>query len=267
MIKKRIGLQFKHYSFTPHLVPSLITLFLLVLLIWLGFWQLNRAQQKRNLIISYQALKTSKPIKLSSMTGAAINYRYTPVNISGKFDNQHTILLDNRTYQGRAGYQVLSPFIPTGATTAVLINRGWVPMGKTRNELPGINAIKGTVSINGIIDVPINNLTLSTKKELNEQWPIRIQTINNKFLAKVLGYPVHQYIVLLSPKSPYGFVRNWSPKQLNPQKNIAYAIQWFALALVLIIIFVVVNTHRITPKPQSKANKSKGEKYGRKHPH
>ncbi len=247
---KKSGLYFKNFSFTPGLIPTLAFFVLFFLTIWAGFWQLSRAEQKQNLIIDYQALQTSKPITLRSISGHILDYRYSPITIKGHVDNQHTILLDNKTYKGHVGYQVISP-VKLANNQAVLVNRGWVVAQSRREQLPNISEVAGKVTLTGIIK-PINNtqLVLNNNTQTQLSWPLRIQKVDVKKLEKKLGYPLKNFVILLSPKSPYGYVREWSPLRLNPQKNTAYAFQWFALAFALIIIYLIVNTHRLKPEDQ-----------------
>ena len=64
-------------------------------------------------------------------------------------------------------------------------------------------------------------------------------------IEKSLGYKVLPFMILQDADSPAGFVRDWYIKEITPEKNISYAVQWFALALALVIIFLVVNTHKV----------------------
>jgi surfeit locus 1 family protein len=55
-------------------------------------------------------------------------------------------------------------------------------------------------------------------------------------------------VVLLAPDSPYGFVREWQPAPTGSERHLAYAVQWFAMALMLLIIYLVISTRRVVRK-------------------
>ena len=52
-------------------------------------------------------------------------------------------------------------------------------------------------------------------------------------------------MLLLEREDAYGFVREWKAVYgITPDKHRAYAMQWFTLALVLVLIYIGVNTRR-----------------------
>lgn len=69
------------------------------------------------------------------------------------------------------------------------------------------------------------------------QWPKIELELDADKLSKALGYPVTDFLVLSDPDNKHGFIRNWQFKPaISPQKHRAYAVQWFAMAVVLVII-------------------------------
>lgn len=232
------------YVFMPKLVPTLATLAILPILILLGIWQLHRADEKNLIVNEYQTRTISQPLQLTDLTHSGRDLSYYPIKISGQFDNKHTILLDNKFYLHQMGYQVITPLILNNHQT-ILVNRGWISQGSNRQQLPLIPAVTGIQNISGIIHhVAKHQFTLEDINNLAVTWPLRIDKIDFPLLQKALGYPIYPYIILLNPDQPNGFIRNWHPAHGNPARHIAYAVQWFALALILIIIFIAVNTHK-----------------------
>ncbi len=74
---------------------------------------------------------------------------------SGKFDNEQQFLLDNRIYQDRVGYEVITPVKVAGLKKRVLVDRGWIESPPTRQILPVITSVFGSQIINGIIRIPL----------------------------------------------------------------------------------------------------------------
>jgi len=240
---KRLSVSLKGFIFTPHLVSILLMVILLPILMGLGVWQLNRAELKRGLLAQYENRIHSAP--LHNLQQAKRQQRYYPVQLTGKFDNQHTILLDNKMHQHRVGYQVLTPFVMGKSQRVVLVNRGWIPIGQSRRQLPAIKPVLGEVTVAGLLDFPpAKYFSLSAQLSASQTWPWRVQHLDLQKIAQRLPYNLIPSIILLSPQSAYGFTREWKPITVKPEKHTAYAVQWFALALTLMIIFIGVNLRR-----------------------
>ena len=135
-------MRFGKLDFSPGLWPSVITLVVLGILIALGFWQLDRATQKRILLAGYTVNPNATVVQLEPDLQSVTDLRYKFASATGYYDAKHQFLLDNRTSHGRAGYHVLTPFKLRESQVAVLVNRGWIPMGVSR-EPPGQAARRG----------------------------------------------------------------------------------------------------------------------------
>ena len=107
----------------------------LSVLVLLGFWQLQRAQEKQMLVDRYEARVNAKSVQVSQ-TRMVPGLEHFSARVEGQFEEQHQILLDNRVHGGRVGYDVLTPFRIQTSPTRILVNRGWVPMGSSRARLP-----------------------------------------------------------------------------------------------------------------------------------
>lgn len=232
----------KAYQFQPKLLSTLMTIVGLCLLIALGFWQLDRAQQKTMILDQYSARSKAKPLQLNKIKSIADKYDFRNIEVSGVFDNAHIFLLDNQFYQHRVGYQVLTPLYPKGDDKVVLINRGWIPRGVERSKLPVIQPITGQHVLQGIIALPNKKaFTLSNHPENPQQWPRIIEKIDLQQIGQILQRRVFQFVIKLSPQSAHGFARHWTPVIMKPARHIGYAVQWFSLALTLLIIYIFVN--------------------------
>lgn len=241
----RIG----HYLFTPRLTSTILVLAILPLLLSLGFWQLNRAEQKRSMLQQFQARHHQAPVSLAALIiqkAKQKDIRYLPVQVQGYFDNAHSILLDNQFYQHQAGYYVLTPCFPVVKQSAVLINRGWIPRTTNRLQLPSIPPLSGMQKLTGIVQLPTAKpFTLGSIAD-NQTWPWRIEALVIPKIQQRLGYEIAPFVILLDPTQAGGFARDWQPinTALPPQRHVAYAVQWFALALTLLILYLVISIKR-----------------------
>lgn len=209
----------------------------LYLLINLGIWQLHRAEEKKTILKTFADHTQQPPLNLANLT-LTTNLQYYPVELSGKYDNAHTLLLDNQIFNSQVGYEVYTPFIIDGFEQVILVNRGWIRAAATRNTLPSIPPIQGTIRIKGILNSPTTYFTLGTLyegKELN--WPLRIEFIDLQMLTKLIGYPIFPYLLWLDSKAIGSLTPNWHIATISPEKHVAYAIQWFGLAIVLFLVF------------------------------
>ena len=238
----RIG----NFEFRPGLWPSLATLVLLVLLLSLGFWQLDRAAQKRLLLEAYTARPDDAPIQVDERFGPTPDWRYRQAQVTGTYMAERQFLLDNRVYQGRVGYFVLTPMRLARSDAAVLVNRGWVAQGSTRAELPPLPvAHAGERVIEGLIDFPGKVFVLGEGEDRDPGWPKVLQQVRLELQSTQLGVRLLPMILLLDPDQADGFVRDWTPVVVGPERHVGYAVQWFALAAVLTILYLWVNLRRI----------------------
>lgn len=233
------------FEFRPGWLPTLVTAALLPFLVALGLWQLDRAQQKAGLLDQWRSRQDAPPRPLAEvLAGEAA--RFTPVAAEGRFDEAHQFLVDNKIREQRPGYHVLTPLRIPGAERAVLVNRGWVPLGEGRADLPALPAPDDPVRVTGTLAPPPRaGIRLGPADPGQGRWPKVIQYMDRKRMGEQLGYPVAGRVIRLAAASPHGFKREWgSPVPFGPQRHVGYAVQWFALAAALLIIYLVVNTKR-----------------------
>jgi surfeit locus 1 family protein len=222
--------------------PTLAYLCLLPLLIALGMWQLGRSEEKRIFLNQQeQGSASSEIIQLSSaIEDNADALRYKKIQATGHYDQAHQFLIDNQISAGKAGYFVLTPFVLQGETKAVLINRGWVPLNQDRSVLPDVQIKKEQTVVTGRINrFPSVGIKLAGAEIPTDSWPSVIQVVDSEILAKKLAYPLFPFQIELDKDRPEGFKREWQTTSIMlPEQHIAYAIQWFALAITLTILFI-----------------------------
>lgn len=235
---------------------NLLSLVFILIFIALGFWQISRAHQKTALLDRYEQ-RTKLPPATASDLATPDDWRFRQIILEGKFDDAHSILLDNKIFNGKIGYEVYTPMKANGVDTIILIDRGFVPIGASRDELPAIpKTAKGNVKIQGMVNTPPLYLAFGSILENGKvQWPLRVEYINLPELGKVLKTEFYPYVVSLNEASPGALQVKWQIVTVDPNKNKGYAVQWFAFALTLLIISVVLN--RGTSKKASRDKKKK----------
>lgn len=236
------------FDFQPGLVPTVAFVLLLPGLIALGFWQLDRAEQRAGLLDSFDAQRTASPVHLNSDRLEPDAMLFRPARADGEFLPERTLLLDNQTHRRTVGYHVLTPYRLAGRQQAVLVDRGWVAAGDSRAELPSVAMETTDVSITGHLDQgPPTGIRLGGIADGESGWPLRIQYIDYAELGDRLGTELLPAVVRLAPDSAEGFVREWRPEHpdgYGPERNRAYAVQWFGLAAALVVIYFAVNLRR-----------------------
>jgi len=238
------------FDFRPSLWPSLATLVLLPVLVGLGQWQLERAAWKQGLVDAHSARlgEPARPLR-SLLVSSGADLEYRQVTAQGVYDLDHQLLLDNQVYRGTAGYHVLTPLHLEGAESGsdwVLVDRGWVPLGESRSQLPAVTGPAQRIELHAMIKLPPPKAFGPEAEEgSGTRWPQVIQRLEIGPIGERLGRPLLPLVLQLDKSDPGGFVRDWRPVYgITPDKHRAYAAQWFTLALVLLLIYVGVNTRR-----------------------
>ena len=217
--------------FAPQAWAIALTAVLVAAFVSLGWWQIGRAHEKRALIEAFErgANTSARSTGLSS-TGC----RATSACCDAAYEPARQILLDNMpSSTGQPGYRVLTPFRRDGAERPLLVDRGWVPLGATRQQLPDVAVDAGPRTVAGRLDgLPVPGVRVGEAQAAGEARLAAV--LNFPIVADVeaaLGEPVESRIVLLDASQPRtassaaGARRSASP----PERHLGYAIQWFAL--------------------------------------
>ena len=237
-----------HFSSRPQLLPTLAALAALLLFTRLGFWQLDRAEEKQALQTAYQDQIRAAPVNLGqavTVREQAQRMHWRRCILNGNYDPHRIFLLDNQVYRGAVGYQVFSRFmLQDGAS--VLVDRGWTAAPATRSEAPQISAVDGTLTLTGIAKpVPVTGIELAP--DIPEHMGgnlFRAQRIDLPQFAAQTGRPLLPYVVRLDPDAPGALVWNGSEPGFNRERHLGYAFQWFALATTVLVIYLVLNVKK-----------------------
>jgi len=246
-------LRVNNYHFSPAIIPSIAAFVVFGVLLSLGFWQLDRAEEKRVIERDVHKAQTQQALSLNrylqdGLAESLLTKIYHHAEVTGYYDNQHQFLYDNRTHKGKPGYHVLTPLRLSDKKIAVLVNRGWIPYNGLRDNIPSIQVTDEKQVIHGEIRNPSQSIVLSDIPQVAMKFPVTIQSISVVALSKQLDYPLLPIVIELDKAQPLGFIREWQPYYGKIDKHIAYAIQWFLMAVILLFLYVKLNTKRMMPK-------------------
>ena len=237
LLKLRLG----RWAFAPGLWPTLAALFFFVLTLWMGNWQSERAGTKRALQARYDAALEEAAIHVGSTLFDRDSVLYRRVEVEGTFDDAHTILLDNRVYNGVAGYHVLTPLKIQGGPLAILVNRGWVATGRSRDQLPETPAPRGVIRLLGVASDPHSRyVELMHGTSQGRVW----QNLDFARFAASYGSPLQPVLLLQTSQVKDGLARDWPRPDTGVSMHVSYAFQWYSLATTLAVLWLVLNVKR-----------------------
>ena len=217
---------------------TLAALFGLALAVFvsLGLWQLRRADERAAIVAQFTGEADRPVLTVPVEHGRVEAQRFRRLQLRGRYLSSRQLLLDSMTHAGRAGYHVLTPFMPLDGSRWLLVNRGWVEADPDRRVLPDIGVGERTRQVRGAIDtLPRPGLSLGGSGG-SDSWPQVVLFPTFDELEARLGAPLFHYQLLLEPGVPDGFVREWQPRVAAPGRHIGYAIQWFSLAALVVVI-------------------------------
>ncbi len=234
-------------TFRFRLAPFIATVLLVALGISLGQWQDRRAEYKLAQQLRMQAGRTGAPLEIGAQPLSASLVEFRRVRMRGQFVADWPVYLDNRPYQGRAGFYVLMPFRIEGTDMHVLVARGWLPRDTAdRNKVPDYGTPAGTVTVEGVARLgPGQVMQLGTPPPLQRQAIVQNATVQEMVSAS--GLKLQPFIVEQSaPAGPddRGLVHDWPAPSMGVDKHKGYAFQWYGLALMALLFFVVTGFKR-----------------------
>lgn len=228
------------FPFHFRLIPFIATFLVALLGIALGNWQQGRAAQKLGVQEKLAALAVEAPVALGATLTPAAALEYRRVTITGEFVADWPLFLANRPMAGRPGYYLVMPFKIAGSHTHVLVMRGWLPREAEYGKLPAFATPAGTFTIEGIVVASAGKVM-----DLGEAAPLApkaiVQNIDPKEVSRAAGLVLQPFFVQQTgPDQPGGaLLRVWPSPSSGIDKHRGYAFQWYALAAMAILFFVI----------------------------
>ena len=221
----------------------IIVLIGLIVLINLGFWQLRRLEQRRALNAEIIAGLNANPVTLTGEPVDPLQLRRKRVIVTGTLDNEENIIVKNRPSRGEAGVELVVPLIISGSDTAVMINRGWIPLDEVNPEARQKYDLEGEITVEGIAYptqpqpsgyLVVLDPTLAPDQSRLDDW-FRIDTVR---LEEQLDYPLLPIFVRQSPGSdPDELPRREENFDLSEGSHLSYAVQWFSFAFIMVVVY------------------------------
>ncbi|MEM1112895.1 MAG: SURF1 family protein [Pseudomonadota bacterium] len=223
---------------------TLFTLLLLPALVSLGFWQLQRADEKTAIAAAFEERSRRAPVDVAAMTPEQAALPYLPVQVRGRVDNERSFLLDNKLRAGRFGYEVLSPVQLEGSGGWVIVNRGWLAGDPARLSLPEIPSLTGVVNLSGQLYIAPGEAYLLAEQALEPGWPKRLQAMDAALIGEALGTSLAlPHPVRIDAGQTGALAADWQIINVSPEKHTGYAVQWFSMAAALAVAYLLRSTN------------------------
>jgi len=224
---------------------TLFTLLLTPALIALGFWQLERAEQKRTLSEQYAFRAALPPITLGEAVQLSeenlAELRDRRIAFIGTAVAQDYLLLDNRLHNGQFGYEVIA-LIEAGGYR-IPVNLGWLPGDPARRSLPAVTLPVVEQQWAGRVYAPKDSAYILGEQPPPDSLPAVIQSYEAaeyaRALSDITAAPIPVFMVRVDSTHPAAWVADWPVINQTPEKHTAYAVQWFMMAAVLFCAFVL----------------------------
>lgn len=208
---------------------------LILLCVLLGFWQIDRGNQKLDIYEAYSDKLKNPPLEYKTLKDYP--EQFTKIKINGSYLADMQLLLDNKVFKKRAGYEVITPLIVNDKI--VLVNRGWV-YNNARQFLPDISVKKSSNSITGYVYYYNNNFYNLADDNYISTWPLIIQNIEILKISELLQMEIEPYVVIMNQRQ----VNSYDIQDIiseNPElKHYMYAGQWFLFSIVGFIFLIIL---------------------------
>ncbi len=222
--------------FRPSIVGTILTLVSVSLFLSLTLWQWQRAEQKSSMQAAFSRALNETPLEVSKVQLPA--HRFRRASVKGRYVTSQVLFIDNVVYNGRAGYRIVSPF-RTEDENIVIVDRGWVPLGSSRQILPEIDTPERPLTIVGTVDRPKGKpfaldaalLEQSMEKAL---WPwLDIETFSQRIGERALPF-----LLRLEANAAGAYKTELVQFDARVGMHIGYAIQWLIFAIVSLALYI-----------------------------
>ena len=230
------------------IIPTLAAVLVTALTLSLGNWQLRRADEKTRMAQIRDDAARAAPITISPQMIQAASLDNKRVVVTGVFELERSVFIDNRTHNGRAGFHVVTPLRIEGSDTRVAVLRGWVPRNiQDRNQLPILKLIAGPITLTGLAQISLGKVFDLTQLKSADpaQMPVpeSSQRIWQQFAVgpyvKWLGGSTTMQPVLIRQlvNIDDGLIRDWPQPANDVNKHLGYAFQWFGLSALTVFLW------------------------------
>ena len=224
----------------PRWLPPVVTAVSIALTAAAGNWQLGRAHEKERLQQAYDRGASDAPVRLTAVPASVEDLRMRRVEVEGEFVPNRMVLLDNKTRDGVAGYEVVMPLKIGGSSMHVLINRGWIAAGPERARLPVFSTPGSVVKVTGMAMVPGRFIELA---KVEDSGPVWQNLTVGRYIART-GLQVQPVVVQQQNALDDGLLRSWAQSDFGIARHYGYAVQWFSFCGLIIFLYVFFHVKR-----------------------
>lgn len=228
-------------------IPLCATIVVAAAGIALGQWQTHRAEAKLAIQQRIEARSREAPLPVLPPDGEADASEFRHVSLEGEFVPQWTVYLENRPHDGAVGFHVLTPFKIAGSQRAVMVARGWAPRDAVdRTKVPHPATPAGPVRIDGTLRRDAGHVLQLGQADAPRPGAI-LQNLDIAALSAASGLPLSSQVIELlaaPPGGDDGLARAWPAPSLGIDRHRAYALQWYALAAMALVFFLVTGLRR-----------------------
>ena len=215
------------------LAATIFYIFFAIVFVFLGFWQINRGNEKAEIIEAFEIQQTMQAVEFS-----ANSKKWERVYINGELDAERLIFIDNIIYKGILGFKVVAP-VSIEDNKIMLVDFGWIKQPQSRDEVSFLSISKNkNISVSGVLEAPEMGLILSDDIFTNT-WPKISQSKSISALESLFKEEIIQFILLSDYRNEADLVY-LKPVVANmpPVKHYGYAGQWFAMFIALSIMYL-----------------------------
>ena len=231
-------------SFTFRFIPFFAAVMVALIALSLGNWQSRRAEEKQRLASEQTLQAALPPLDMQLLNEGKAPAYFRSVQMTGSFIAQWPIYLDNRPYQGKAGFYLLMPFKLKDSEKILLVMRGWLPRdAQNRVQLPIIPTPQGVLQLEGKVRESVGHVMQLGSEPALQSGVIR-QNLEVTELSKASGLKLENFIIEQISDTEDGLIRDWPQPSLGMEKHRGYAFQWYGLAVTALLFFIETGIKR-----------------------
>jgi surfeit locus 1 family protein len=248
--------QFLKSRFRLTFWPTVFTIPVILLMLWLGTWQVERLAWKTALIAEREAALSAAPAALPEQPGDAQALDFHRVAAEGTFQNDKELYIGAFSTRDVEGYQVVTPFTLADGKI-LLVNRGWVPEAKKDPAARADGQIQGPTTLDGILRIPVvpksifSWLVPTPVNRPNENFWFYVDVPGMTAKAGLDPARVLPFYVEAGPaKNPGGFPVGGQTRIALPNDHLQYAITWYSFAVILAAIYLIYHYRKPGTAPE-----------------
>jgi surfeit locus 1 family protein len=222
-------------------LAALLLTALFALTVSLGNWQLRRADEKTLLASQRERALAAPAIQIGAESVAPVTLDGQRVVVKGMFEADRSVLLDNRTYRGRAGFHVLTPLKIEGSLERLIVLRGWLERDpRAASIAPPIVTPAGVVSVVGFAQAKLPQSIVLKREKVPSAGDRIWQSFDLDRFRDWSGIPIRALILRQYSDLDDGLIRDWPIVGSGIDKHHGYAVQWYLMAAAIVVIAVVL---------------------------